>query len=66
LQLLNTKKYTRQKDQPGLAVLPDGAIEFREVNNHTLDYKVQVDDVMLPEYHRLNSFSKIEFLLPKN
>ena len=33
---------------------------FNKVDNETLDYKVQVNDLLLQEYHRLNSFSKIQ------
>ena len=49
---LNEMTYTSNQDSPGLYLVPDGAITFYEANTRNLSYKIQINDLNFPEYHR--------------
>lgn len=52
LQWLNTQPFEDDIDQPGLDVIPDGAITFFKANDEELKFRVQINDLRLLEYHR--------------
>jgi len=59
LQFINLQPFDDDVDTPGLEVIPDGAITFSEANDKNLSFKIQINDVRLPEYHRGNGVTKI-------
>lgn len=52
LQYINNQPFEVDEDNPGLDVIPDGAVTFYEANDKTLYFKAQINDVRLLEYHR--------------
>lgn len=59
LQYINLQPFDDDVDTPGLEVIPDGAITFSEANDKNLSFKIQINDVRLPEYHRGNGVTKV-------
>ena len=68
---LNNEPYVRFKDMEGinkfwmmkyniinegLDILPDGALTFYEANSKNLTFKLQINDLRIPEYHRFNNY----------
>jgi len=66
LQFINLQPFDDDVDTPGLEVIPDGAITFSEANDKNLSFKIQINDVRLPEYHRGNGVTKIYLRDSKN
>jgi len=58
---LNEQVYTSNRDIPGLYRLPDGAITFYEASLKNLSYKIQINDINSPEYHRGNGITKFYY-----
>ena len=52
IRQLNQKTFTSNEDIAGSYVLPDGAVTFYEANPKNISYKVQINDINFPEYHR--------------
>lgn len=50
--MLNDQNFTFGKDIPGNEILPDGAVTFNEASDTKLNFKLQVNDVRVWEYHR--------------
>ncbi len=40
---------------------PDGTLVLRRFDKHGLDVKMQINDMLLPEYHTNNGFTKATF-----
>ncbi|EGR34219.1 hypothetical protein IMG5_020170 [Ichthyophthirius multifiliis] len=56
---LNNVPYKRGSDLESLDILPDGAIQFSEASKDKLKYKIQINDLRIPEYHRNNGVTKL-------
>ncbi|KAL4456247.1 hypothetical protein ABPG74_014208 [Tetrahymena malaccensis] len=63
LQILNEVPYQRGIDLNSLDIIPDGAVQFQEASKDKLVYKVQINDLRIPEYHRNNGITKYRFKL---
>ena len=46
-----------------IGLLPDGAITFKEVNDHKLKYNLQINDKYYYQYHRNNGITKLGVIL---
>jgi len=55
LQYINSQPFDDDIDTPGLGIIPDGAITFYKADDKELFFRLQINDVRLPEYHRLES-----------
>lgn len=64
IKFLNTQPFKLFHEIPGLEALPDGAFYFEEVNKDKIKVRIQVNDLRINEYHRLNGFTKIMFNIP--
>ena len=53
-------------DYKELHYVPDGSVEFYEANITHLKYKVQINDLRLPDYHRNNGVSKLLYKIKRN
>jgi ABC-type multidrug transport system ATPase subunit len=56
--VLNEEPYNRYVDMPNLQILPDGAITFYNASDTNLTFKIQINDLRIPEYHRNNGVTK--------
>ena len=45
-------------DLDNLYYIPDGAVVFSQASEKKLDYRVQINDLRLPDYHRNNGVTK--------
>lgn len=57
LEFLDT--YSKNNEINGLKNIPDGMIEVSKANDHNLDYRIQMNDYSIFQYHRNNGISKI-------
>jgi len=44
-----------------LSVVPDGAVTIHEINDNTFSYTLQVNDMRMPQYHRNNGITKLQY-----
>lgn len=44
-----------------LHLIPDGALTFYEASKDNLTFKIQINDLRIPEYHRNNGITKLKF-----
>lgn len=49
----------------GVEKVPDATIYFRESTSQVFNAKLQVNDMILAEYHKNNAFTKISFKMSK-
>lgn len=56
-QFLDT--YSKNNEIKGLDGLPDGMIEVSKASTQKLDYRIQMNDYSIFQYHRNNGISKI-------
>lgn len=62
LEFLDT--YSKNNEINGLKNIPDGMIEVSKANDHNLDYRIQMNDYSIFQYHRNNGISKIGLIQP--
>jgi len=59
LKELNKYKMTNtSKTVPHLTMLPDGAVTFYEANRNNLTLKLQINDLKVANYHRVNGVTR--------
>lgn len=56
--------YSKNNEIKGLEGLPDGMIEVGKANSKKLDYRIQMNDYSIFQYHRNNGISKIGIIQP--
>ena len=47
-------------------LLPDAAIDVRKISRELVSLDLQVNDLIFPEYHRDNGFTKLSFKTPRS
>lgn len=61
IESLNQYDINQLNNDTVLSILPDGALNIHEVNNQNFSYTIQVNDMRLPQYHRNNGITKLQY-----
>ena len=52
---LNEQTFTVNEDNPASYLIPDGTFTFFEASPTNISFKMQINDLNFPEYHRFSS-----------
>lgn len=61
IESLNDYDINELENDSVLSVVPDGAVTIHEINDNTFSYTLQVNDMRLPQYHRNNGITKLQY-----
>jgi len=61
-ELNKYKMNNKSREVPHLDWLPDGAVTFYEANRNNLSLKLQINDLKVNQYHRVNGITR--YLIP--